>query len=183
MPDILFTSTKFPGIALFCPVKPDPTEKQGTFHFSCGIRYTVTEETLEAIRDQLAQAPNPVSEAISLQVYGSSTVKAAKKAVLEKVTVVDDEPSLAIDLEDEDDIPTEIEPFELTEEDEELIEIEISKLKGKTVAKAEPLLSAIALNTDLHSELRKLYLERVLKSEDLQKSLKDTAKEALQLLQ
>ncbi|MCD8487882.1 MAG: hypothetical protein LRZ84_14390 [Desertifilum sp.] len=180
MSEILFTSKKFPGIALYCPVRPD-TGQPGTFHFDCGIKYAVEPETVVELKRQLESSPNPVKSAITLQVYSHSVINPAVK------TAIPPEPAFSSDLDDEDDeeelISEPLEPFELNEEDEDLIEIEVSKLKNKTVAQAEPLLTALALNNDLHVELRKLYLNRVLGEPTLQKRLKDAATEALELLQ
>jgi hypothetical protein len=61
----------------------------------------------------------------------------------------------------------------------DLIQIEINKLIGKSIAEAQPVLVATGGNEELPLELRKLYLEEVGKHPEIQKGLKAVAEKLL----
>lgn len=69
---------------------------------------------------------------------------------------------------------------DLTEEDLELVEIEVSKLLGKTVKEAEPILVATGGSPHLARTLRVLYLEEVQKHPKIQQTLKEVAEKLLE---
>ena len=69
----------------------------------------------------------------------------------------------------------EIGTLELTDEYLDLIEIELNKLNGKTIAECKPLIANLAKNPDLHIDFRLAYLDRIVNDEDdvFQKGLQE----------
>ena len=68
----------------------------------------------------------------------------------------------------------------LSEDDLDLVSVEVSKLIGRTIAEATPIVTATAENPDLNIVLRAAYLQEVIDHEDTQKGLKEEAQELLE---
>jgi lysine/ornithine N-monooxygenase len=68
---------------------------------------------------------------------------------------------------------------DLTDDDLELVEVEVEKLLGKTIKEAEPILIATGGSPHLPRTLRVLYLEEVQKHPKIQQTLKEVAEKLL----
>jgi hypothetical protein len=73
------------------------------------------------------------------------------------------------------------EPFVLSADDLELIQVEVEKLKGLTIAQSTPVVENTALNETLPVELRRAYLQAVIDA-DTTKGVEKKAQELLSLL-
>lgn len=68
---------------------------------------------------------------------------------------------------------------ELSSDDEDLIEVEISKLRDLTIAQAEPVVLNVATNPSFPLLVRVTYLERVSGDKTFQKGLREMANNTL----
>jgi len=171
MPQVEFSSKRFPGISLLCPQIPTAPELSGTFQFTVGHSYEVTDETLASLVQQMERLPTFFKD--DIQMSGAPAIAGAPTVVTPSA------PPAALD--EVGDAPV-ADITDLTDEDLELVEIEVGKLLGKTVKEAEPILVATGGSPHLPRTLRVLYLEEVQKHADIQKALKDTAAKLLEQL-
>lgn len=74
------------------------------------------------------------------------------------------------------------EPFVLSDEDRDLIEIEINKILGLTILLAEPLVLKTALSPDLPLGLRIEYLKALIAHPNAKRGIKDVAEKLLEQL-
>lgn len=168
MPVVTVVSSKFPGISLLCPQAPDTFEAiRGSYYFYVGVPRRVTEETKEAIANQYQNFPLPVSGSLRIQ-YGNDDGEAI-------VTPPPLLPAQTLDSLRPDPVEVEAELTTLTEEDVDLINVEVHKLLNKGVAEAETLLRKTTENPDLQLLLRQEYLRTAIAHKDLQKHVKITA--------
>lgn len=179
MPVIQLFSKKFPGISLICPQIPgtDPPQS-GSHYFTVGYSYEVTDETKAAIEKQFAGFPPAVSSEISIHVESgltAATVAIAPPPPATQSNNTEDKTNPSEAGESQDDEPNVDDVLDLSEEDEELIEVEVSKLLGKTVAEAEPQLIQTGGNPELPKKLRTVYLDQVIQNSKIQKSLREIA--------
>lgn len=163
MPKVTVHSERFPGVPF-----------AGVPYFAVGHAYEVTDEQLSSIQQQLAGFDPGVKADIRLAVSGFSSAQPA--------VAIANPPSPPPSNEEElpSTDPSTEDLVELTDEDIDLIGIEVGKLKGKTIAEAEPILIATAQNLDLPKLLRSTYLEEVIADAELQKGLKEIAARLLE---
>jgi hypothetical protein len=170
MPKIQITSSKYPSIGLLCPQIPERPEMAGTFQFQIGTTYAVTDETYSSLGAQVANMPPYIGDLrLVLVSEDSGTAEVVTAPAPATVPEIADDPVVHVP-----DIT------ELTDEDIDLVGIEVGKLLGLTVKQAEPILVATGGSPDLPRTLRVLYLEEVQKHPDVQKSLKDVAEKLLE---
>lgn len=179
MPQVTLTSKVYPGFD-FGGYQVEPA------YLAAGAAYEIDEANAQKLKDAMGHLSrfNPnIAKNIKLQFSGLESavaVAVAKPAapvprVSEATLEAAAPPVETISGEDLVDAP-----IELTEEDRELIEIELDKLKGKTISDAEPILIATAGNPELPKELRKAYLETAIAAPDIKKGLKDVAEKLLE---
>jgi len=177
MPKVTITSKHYPGISLVVPELPGvepPTS--GSHFFASGVAYDCTDATIAAIRKLFAGFEERVSSKYSIQVSGAE-VSAIAVAVSDPVPA----PTKSAESAGSDETPTVIEDVaELSDEDLDLIDVEISKIDGMSIKEAEPILIATGGNTELPRLLRKTYLEMVIEHPSIQKKLKDVASKLLE---
>lgn len=177
---LTINSSKYPGISLVVPEIPGvipPTP--GSHYFASGVAYDCSEATVNEIRRLMAGFEPRVSQAFSIQVLGDRPVVAAAVAdpplPPSKTDAEESADSAGLDA-GADDVE------ELTEEDIELIKIEIDKIDALTIAKAEPILVATGGNPEIPLKIRKAYLEEIATHPTIQKTLKDVAARMLEQL-
>jgi len=164
MKQLTLNSERYPGLALPVPQVPGtPPGTRGSFTFSVGIPHEVTDETATAIADLLAGLEPRVSRHYQLTVLDLST-DAAIAAPSEVIPFVDEPAALVF-----------------SDDDNELIEFEVAKLKGLTIAQATPLIENTALNDELPVELRRAYLQAVIETKNV-KALDKLATDLLETL-
>jgi hypothetical protein len=167
MPQAILTSNKFPGISLFCPDAPDTLQPQpGSYMFFASVPRAVTKATQGAIENQLYNFPPEVKAHINITF--SADVEEVIDPVVEEEVI---EESTTVE-----------EVITLTDEDMDLIQIEISKLQGKSAADAEPILIATGGNEELPKALRIKYLQMVVIESGLPKALKAVARKLIEQL-
>lgn len=136
-----------------------------------GVPLEVTDEEKRRILDQFAGFQHSVQQNIRLSFSGES-VDAAFVPAIAVVPLR----SPALEVFDVNNLPPAVEDLTvLSDEDIDLVEIEVSKLHGKTVAEAEPFLIATGGNIELPRLLRIAYVDAVIANPDIAKSLKKTA--------
>ena len=195
---VTFRSEKYPAINIPVPDIPGlPPGSSGSMDFAMGIPYEVTIATAEAIQRHYSFFPERVKKALRLEwrdvAVVAATVPIAQSAVQTPVrapskaadrlsTIVDTNAEVQpLDAEPEEESPA-AEIIELSDDDRDLVSVEIAKLLNKTISDAQPLLEATALNTDLNVVLRREYLNQAIAHPELQKTLKAKAAELLDLL-
>lgn len=169
MPTITISSDKFPGISFNCPQIPNLPEQKGSHYFAVGTPYEVTEETLAAIQSQLASSPESVTNELRINVSGNGSTPATTAAVTAPP------PPPAPSKEDEGETPPVEEVTSLTDEDLDLIEVEISKLIGKGLPESQAQLVATGGNEELPKAVRVAYLDKVVAHPQIKKALKEVA--------
>lgn len=148
-----------------------PAGTAGVFLFAFGKPYPVTDETAIAVQQAYQGYPARVQDRLTLSITplpGEGVIEgaiAAPAAMPESVVA-----------------PATPEPLALTEEDHELIEIEVAKIDGLTIAKARPVVEATAMSDELPVELRRAYLQALIDGPGLQQGLKDFAGDLLDVL-
>lgn len=171
-------SNKFPGMTLFCPDEPDTLRPvPGSYMFHVDTPRTVTEATKGAIVSQTYNFPAEVRSHIDL-IFTDSVDLPASSAPAKVAVESDDSPVDSSASSPSTLLPEE--PIALTDEDIDLIQVEISKLEGKPAAEAEPLLIATGGSETLPRAIRVKYLEMVSDRQGLPKSLKVVAKKLLE---
>ncbi|MBT9316301.1 hypothetical protein [Leptothoe spongobia] len=172
MHQLTISSNKYPGIQMRVPDLPGfpgkskPQEGVGgvvTWHRD--QTYLVTDATKEAIEREFDLFPGRVSRHYNLVWTALTPAPAENKEAAP-------EPAAA-----------KTPPAELSAEDKDLIDIEVGKLLGKTIAEATPVLTATATNVDIALNLRIAYLQAVIAHDDIQKGLQDEAEDLLEQIQ
>lgn len=162
MKQVTLYSDRYPGLAAHVPIAPG-TGKPSSFNFAASVPYVVADETAAALAAWLASFDERVAKHYRLEVADLEPTPEATEApppVEPEVTPVD---------------------LPLTDEDQELIEIEVAKLKGLTVAQALPLVQNTALNEELPVSLRRAYLKAVIATRNA-KAIDAKASELLEQL-
>jgi hypothetical protein len=148
MKQLTLNSERYPGLGAPVPQVPGaPDGTSGGFTFSVGVPYEVTDETAEAIKDLLARTEERVSRHYRL------TIMAVPGAITD--AIADPAAAAVADVD---------EPIALSEEDQDLIGVEVAKLKGLTAAETKPLVDNTAGNEELPVVLRRAYLQAVIES-------------------
>lgn len=172
---LLTLSSKFYSSLSF-PVPDVPGAPEGTageYTFANGQRHEVTDRTALAVQGHYDAFPDRVKSRITLLIEGDEPEAAPAAAVVAPAAAPSKRGKKAAPVPEEAPPP----PVVVTEEDKELIEAEIEKLMGKTIAQGEVLLVGVATNEDLPLPVRRAYLEAVVDHEQVQKGLKDRALE------
>jgi len=168
MPIVTVVSSKFPGISLLCPHAPDTFEAiRGSYYFYVGVPRRVTEETRQAIANQYDNFPLAVAGSLKIH-YGADDGEAI-------AIVPPPLPARTLDPLHPEPAEVEAELTALTDEDVDLINVEVHKLLNKGVAEAESLLKKTVENGDLQLLLRQEYLRVAIAHKDVQKHVKITA--------
>lgn len=164
MKQITLHSDRYPGLATHV-LKAPGTDKPGSVNFAVDIPYTVADETAAALVALLDSFEERVSRHYRLTIADLTPPSEVAGDVTLDVT------------------PVEINPTEvtLTEDDEALIEIEVAKLKGLTVAQAIPIVQNTATNEELPVALRRAYLNAVIATRNA-KAIDAKASELLEQL-
>lgn len=167
MKRLTINSTRYPGLSVPVPQVPGtPTGTRGSFTFSVGVPYEVTDETAGAVASTVATFEERVKRHYRLTVVDLDNPEPVAGAVAAPAAA----PSKAAPAP---------EPITLTEEDRDLIEIEVGKLRGLTLDKAIPIVERTAMNDDMPVVLRRAYLEAVIEA----KTAKTLDKKAAELLE
>lgn len=167
MPHILrLSSDKFPSISIPVPHLPGNESIGGSFDFHVNQDYTVTSETLKAVRRVFQSLPLRIRNHFFLSVSDPAPAP---------VVVGSPEP--------EKDEPT-VDPLNgLKTEDVDVVETELNKLRGLTLTEAIPLLEKFATDEENHSKtVRLAYLNQVNERVDLQVTLRRRAVELIDLI-
>lgn len=165
MPKITVHSNKYPGVQFArMPL------------YAAGNSYEITDEQMADIQKQFAGFSDTVKR--DLQVYFEGGTGLAQTIGVANPTPA---PSAQQDAPLPEEVP-DISEDDLTDEDLDLVSVEVNKLLGKTVLVASPLLITTATNAKLPKTLRKFYLQEVIDHNDIQKTLKDKAQEILEQL-
>lgn len=167
MKRLTINSARYPGLGLAVPQVPGaPDGTRGGFTFSAGTPYEVTNETAAAVETAVSRFDERVRRHYRLTVVDLDTSEPVAGAVSAPAAA----PSKAAPAP---------EPITLTEEDRDLIEIEVGKLRGLTLDKAIPIVERTAMNDDIPVVLRRAYLEAVIEA----KTAKTLDKKAAELLE
>jgi hypothetical protein len=152
----------------------------GTFPFAEGIPtlsmdtpYPITDEQKESILRQYATFPDRVKSRLRLQFSDGIVEPAIAAAVQTPLTPT----ALEIDL---DEPPIVEDLTSLSDEDLDLINVEVSKLIGKPVADTQPILVATGGDPEQPKLLRSTYLKEVIAHPEIKKTLKDVAAKMLE---
>ena len=163
---ITFQSPKYPGIQL----------GGGLPYFAVGTPYEVAPDVRDKIVQRMATLDPYVAKHFSYSVVGDESPATA-------IAVVAPAPPPAPTPEPEPEPAEDLAaPLDLTDDDRELVEFEVNKLLGKTIAEAEPVLIATGGNIELHRDLRRAYLDAVMAHADIQKGLKEVAERMIEQL-
>lgn len=160
--------------------------------FAIGQVYEITPEQKTAILGQYSGYPQRVKD--SLKLNFSADPEAPTVAIASppsppitsshlSPTPRDSEEGGIVDTADLAELTELTETPDLTElsdDDLDLVIVEIGKLKGRTIAEAEPVLIATGGNPELPRALRVAYLKEVQSDSELQKGLKDIAAKLLE---
>lgn len=185
MPTVTLNSQKFPGLGFFCPQLPNEPERSGTHQFHVGRSYQVTDETLARIQKDLANFPYEVKNFVSLTVLPDVPVAVGVDAPLPPPKSEDGQPPVPPTEQTNPDPaalvtnPGVEQLTELTAEDQELIQVEVNKLLGRTIAEAVPMVTATGGNPDMPLLLRQAYLQEVMTNPELYKGVQKAAEELL----
>lgn len=169
MKRLTINSDRYPGLGLAVPQVPGaPDGTRGGFTFSAGTPYEVTNETAIAVETAIARFDERVKRHYRLTVVDLNNPEPVAGAVVAPAAA----PSKAA---------PEPEPIALTEEDQDLIEVEVSKLRGLNLDKAIPMVERTAMNDDMPVVVRRAYLQAVIDAKTA-KTLENKAKELLEVL-
>ena len=175
MATITIQSQKYPAIGLIVSERPT-IGGPGAWEFAMGQPYTVSDAVVGEIREQIASFRPAVREVLRVEVQADTAPAATQAAGAVDAPKPPPDPT-STTVEPEDDA------IAFTDDDQELIQVEVDKLLAKaTIAEREPLLNATAGNENFPMVLRKAYLEAVIAAEGMQQKLVATAKEWLELL-
>ncbi len=164
MPLVTITSSRFPGAAFpGCP------------WFASGQTYEISEEQAATIIAAYAGFDPMIKSDLRVEVAGAGAAIEADSAIALAV----EKPATPVEIEDS---PIEAVPdiAELSDDDLDLIQIELGKLDGKTIAQAEPLIIKTGGNPELPRLLRVTYLKEVIAHPNIKKGLKDVAEKLLE---
>jgi hypothetical protein len=142
-----------------------PGEK-GSFTFAVDVPYEVSDDTAAAIAALLESFEPRIQRHFRLSLVDLSTDAVAIAAPVEPEPVAEESSA---------------EPFVLSTDDLELIQVEVEKLKGLTIAQSTPIVENTALNETLPVELRRAYLQAVIDA-DTSKGVEKKAQELLSIL-
>lgn len=174
---VIIRSQKYPSIGLVVSDRPT-IGGPGSWEFAMDVPYTVSPTVAEEIQQQIRSFRPAVRQALRVDVQaGDSAPKVAAGAVNAPAPPPEEQDSTVVEPE------AVVEPVALTDEDHDLVEVEVGKLLAKaTIAEREPLLNATAGNEDLPVSLRVAYLNAVVAADGIQQKLIATANEWLELL-
>lgn len=175
MKRLTINSDRYPGLGLAVPQVPGaPDGTRGGFTFSAGTPYEVTDKTAIAVETAISRFDERVRRHYRLVIVDleipepvAGAVAAPAAAPSKSAPVVDSEPDS--------------EPFSLTEEDQDLIAVEVGKLKGLTLDKSVPMVERTAMNDEMPVVLRRAYLQAVIDAKTA-KTLNEKAAELLEVL-
>lgn len=166
MKQLTISSERYPGLGAPVPQVPGAAPgTKGSFTFAVGVPYEVTDETAQAVKDLHDLMEIRVSRHFRLTIADLTPDVVAAGAIAV--------PDLAPTKPDE--------PLVLTDDDQDLIEVEVAKLKGLTVAAAIPIVENTAMNDELPVEVRRAYLQAVIETRNA-KAIDKRAAELLELL-
>jgi len=169
MKRLTINSERYPGLGLAVPQVPGaPDGTRGGFTFSAGTPYDVTNETAIAVETAISRFDERVKRHYRLTVVDLNNPEPVAGAVVAPAAA----PSKAA---------PDPEPITLTDEDRELIGIEVGKLKGLTLDKAVPMVERTAMNDDMPVVVRRAYLQAVIDAKTA-KTLNEKAAELLEVL-
>ncbi|MDA0267541.1 MAG: hypothetical protein O3A14_11420 [Cyanobacteria bacterium] len=181
MQELKINSDKYPAIGLIISDRPT-IGGPGSFEFTCGHPYAVSDAVVGEVRQQIAGFREGVRR--HLTVEARAIAPAASPAVgavaapqrADEAFTEEGEPTPVAS--SEASTPVEPDVGSLSDDDRELIQIEVDKLLAKdTIAEREPLLVATAGNDDLPKVLRLAYLDALIAHGDVQKGLKAIAQD------
>lgn len=178
MKRITLASKRYPGIHIAdAPQVPGaPSNTPGDFLLAVDTAMEVTDETCAHVRALLDRTPERVSRHFSLSVV--DLAPAAESAV----PAPKPQPAKSDPVPEPEIESAEVEVLtELSEDDLDLIQIELGKIANKTIAEAKPTVTKLAGNPDIPLLLRQEYLKEILKDEmdTFQKGLKDHVQDLL----
>jgi hypothetical protein len=86
--------------------------------------------------------------------------------------------------EGEEELPHEADALleVLSDDDVDLVEVEVAKLRGLTISEAEPMIETLALNEVLPLALRVAYLTKVSETQAVQVTLRKKATELIDVI-
>lgn len=167
MKRLTLNSERYPGLGLAVPQVPGaPDGTRGGFTFSAGTPYEVTNETAAAVETAVSRFDERVRRHYRLTVVDLDTSEPVAGAVVAPAAA----PSKAAP-----------EPITMTDEDRDLIEVEVGKLRGLTLDKAIPMVERTAMNDEMPVVLRRAYLQAVIEARTA-KTLNEKAAELLEVL-
>lgn len=168
MKQVTIHSDRYPGLSAPVPEAPG-TGKPSSFTFAADIAYEVSDATADAL-------------AALLESFDPRIGKHYRLSIVDLNPAVEVAPATADAIAPSE--PAEVaEPVELvlTDEDQELIDVEVAKLKGLTVAQSLPIVQNTATNEELPVALRRAYLKAVIAARTA-KAIDAKASELLELL-
>jgi hypothetical protein len=175
MKRLTINSERYPGLGLAVPQVPGaPDGTRGGFTFSAGTPYEVTNETAAAVETAISRFDERVKRHYRLTVVDLDASEPVAGAVVAPATA----PSKAAPVVDSAPDP---ESFTLTDEDRDLIAVEVGKLRGLTLDKAVPMVERTAMNDEMPVVLRRAYLQAVIDAKTA-KTLNEKAAELLEVL-
>lgn len=146
MKRLTLQSERYPGLGLVVPQVPGaPPGTKGGFTFTVGIPYDVTPETAGAVEKTIGQFEPRVKRHYKLSITDLEAPPVA-------AVVAPDAP------------PAKAEAVVLSDGDDDLVAMEVAKLKGLTIAQATPIVENTAMNDELPIELRRAYLQAVIEA-------------------
>jgi len=164
MKRLILNSERYPGLGLVVPQIPGaPAGVGGGFTFTAGISYDVTPETAALVEQTIGQFEPRVKRHYSLAISDIETAAAAVTAVVVP------------------EVTPAAEPVDLSTDDDDLVSVEVAKLKGLTIAQATPIVENTAMNDELPIELRRAYLQAVIETRTA-KAIDKLATELLETL-
>jgi hypothetical protein len=166
MKQLTLHSDRFPGLGAPVPQVPGGKPGEGgSFTFAVDVPYEVSDDTAAAIAALLESFEPRIQRHFRLSLVDLST----------------DAVAIAAPVEPEAAPEPVAEPFVLSDDDLELIQVEVEKLKGLTIAQSTPIIENTALNETLPVELRRAYLQAVIDA-DTSKGVEKKAQELLSIL-
>lgn len=138
------------------------------------MKYQVSQITLDFVRKTLGSYPERVMRYLTVQI--------SEPAPSIAIASPPPPPAHGEAIAPESTPEPEPELIELTDEDRDLIEVEIAKIDKLTVSQAEPIMISTATAVHLPVAVRRAYLEAAIAHDGIQKSLKTTASKLLEQL-
>jgi len=165
MKQVTIHSDRYPGLSAPVPEAPG-TDKPSSFTFAADIAYEVSDATAAALAALLESFDPRIGKHYRLSIADLSPAVETAPATADAIAPSE---------------PVETVELVLTDEDQELIDVEVAKLKGLTVAQSLPIVQNTATNEELPVALRRAYLNAVIASRNA-KAIDAKASELLELL-